>query len=703
MREIKTEEEMFSSNGDDDQWLRQWAEPDDFKDVSKVKLSEELKQEVVNEDIERDLETPSINRVHLPTSTREPHFISCKEEETRHLGADKESAKVNEFRSKQKRRCNNQNDTKTADRMSAVKRRHYIDKLIGDLCQHAPESEMVANMCVLQCPECNESIKGWYVLRRHYRIRHRSKHFKMTQVKDIVSMPVCHTCKICSEKVLCDTRFMERHLHQHNLNISQYAKELGVKVQTPNSTDKAHTVDKIARLCRDAPVSKEVSNKCKFQCPTCHESLTGWNALYCHISKKHKTKKPGLVKIDELTLLSVRHICQICSENVLCDTYFMSRHLKKHNMNISQYRKKFNTSTKNLSGDVIGNLCVYECPECGVKMADKGNFSQHQKKHVYVKSSEANRNLIKKVYHRCKLCDRQILCTLHYVQVHLKASHNICLEEYCKKTGCTISKRSKSFSSSFIKTLKISRKMLNLCLYSCNLCSETFVSFSTFRKHMADHGETPLKHLSTYLVKGSSYQCEKCHKLILCDIGVIHKHLKQVHNLSNMAVGSASNMSTRLAQYRSFCDDFIKGTPVSMTKWSKSSLPLNSIDMREVSSSLGNLCRFKCQKCDSYEFSNWLAIVRHHKKIHNCSISYSPTLLSVARCHQCLICPTGILSDRSFLIMHLSTYHKMKLTKYERIFREHGGKILPSFRVWMKAEDNKLYEEIVSYTDGQGK
>ncbi len=209
-----------------------------------------------------------------------------------------------------------------------------------------------------------------------------------------------------------------------------------------------------------------------------------------------------------------------------------------------------------------------------------------------------------------------------------------------------------------------------------------YFSSKLFKLHFKKHKPKELKVLSTYITKGFSYKCYKCPKLMLCDKNFIQAHMFAAHNIKWK--DTSTLLFSQIPNYKNISDFFKKRTPISSVVWETNVLPINQIPLNEVTSRIGNLCSFQCPKCNTNKFSSWYKLVQHCKKVHNYKVCYDYSLVSVATCHSCLLCPNAILSDRAFLCYHLQNVHKVSLTKYEQIYLQNGGEVLPTYRDWLK-------------------
>ncbi len=172
---------------------------------------------------------------------------------------------------------------------------------------------------------------------------------------------------------------------------------------------------------------------------------------------------------------------------------------------------------------------------------------------------------------------------------------------------------------------------------------------------------------------------------MLCDRYTIYKHLQDAHCMTRENQNFPASDS-KMQEYEILCSQFKKSTPTSLTYWYKPTLPINEIPMHEVTSRIGNLCTFTCQKCDSKDLPSWSVLRQHYKTVHKCGVHYNPSMAKEARCHSCLLCPTAVLNDRYFIAIHLKDCHKKGLPEYERAFLQKGGESLPPYQSWRENE-----------------
>ncbi len=581
----------------------------------------------------------------------------------------------------------------------------YSDKVIG-------------NLCFYRCDICKDVFTSKFNFSQHCKT---IEFCKKSQISTKIANEVYHKCKICQKAFLCLLSVLKPHFKKvHKLSVEDYCNKTGCVLDTKScdgisiknsSAENPFTLNngdvlqddnsilkasnrtrflyvsmQVKKLCQGAVASERVGNQCWFQCMECGKQKQGWSILNDHMKMTH-SKNIFLTQVSKLITKAVRHKCKVCSEKMLCDDIFIRRHLASHKISKSQYIKNYCINTGKIvtnSDNVIGNLCVFQCDDCKKRFDNWALFKSHKKRTSHCRNIKPKESLIKKVCHKCKLCNKQVNCDKKWLYGHFLSCHGISMEEYCKKTGCSMARAENdiSVSKSYLQSLELSNNLNKTCVFTCDICSKVFYTSVAFKQHFKLHRPKKLKAYSTYITKGFSYQCRKCSKLMLCDKRLIRNHMYEAHNLIWKDTGNLPFM--QIDQYKIVCDLFKRSTPVSSVTWETKILPIEQIPISEVTSKIGNLCSFQCPRCNSKEYSSWIDLVNHCKKVHDFVVSYSYSFVSVARCHSCLLCPKAILSDRTFLCAHLQYMHKITLTKYEQIYRQNGGDVLPTFPDWLR-------------------
>ncbi len=444
---------------------------------------------------------------------------------------------------------------------------------------------------------------------------------------------------------------------------------------------------------------REISNMCSFSCYECEKVSRGWLPWWRHYSEMHKTKKLHSADTHKLITRTVIHVCKICAENVLCDNIFVKNHLTKHKMKISEYKKLIKQHPSKILPDVeysntiIGNLCIYECQTCKQEFTSRTLFTRHLNELSHGKVIDISLNFKKKVFHECKLCGTTILCDNNILHGHFRYKHAMKPSDYCKQTGCTMDKI-REFPIDFLKSLKQSKVIINSCEFACNVCGIKFNNLNYFKYHFKKHrGQQLSKPLTTYLTKALSYQCEKCHKWLLCDVSKIRDHWKSAHKFNLKQ--KLSSASTHETEYNKLWFAFTQKTPTVSNISEYSVAPVSSFSLHLLTSRIGNLCIFTCPNCsETQEFKSFYDLNEHSKNIHKKRIKYNQNLVAVARYHACLICPKAVLSDRYFLKAHVVYWHKLNLEKYINTFRQNGGEVLPTFQEWKRQKTYSTHRKI---------
>ncbi len=444
---------------------------------------------------------------------------------------------------------------------------------------------------------------------------------------------------------------------------------------------------------QDSPVSHRPENLCSYKCPKCGKLLNSWNSFKDHSRRTSKCASRVLMsRVKEHVSKTVHYACKLCSSSVLCDLTFIKSHIyNSHKMRLLEYMQIFYPKNidyapnRTYSKHEIGNLCVYQCEQCEKQFPAWSSLRRHAKFASHEISSKRNKkNSPKIVYHQCKVCNKVLICEHSVLQVHMEKTHLLSLKGYCKKYLCLLVEKKEEIES-ILKSLQVSNSVGNLCEFKCSKCNSYFFSGTSFKAHRlkARHNFSANESLTQSLVRGFSYKCDKCSNVLLCDRQIIFHHMKTSHSVNIRK----NYPNLHLKQYNEFCKAFAKDIPVSSFVYGQLILPVTKIPIKEITSIIGNLCKFSCPHCDIWSSHCYASLMRHLKTIHQGPAKYSPSLVKLARYHSCLLCPKAVLNDRYVLKNHLKSRHDRSIKEYENIFKRHGGKTLPSFRTWIKEKD----------------
>ncbi len=467
-------------------------------------------------------------------------------------------------------------------------------KVLSSFVEEAPISNTrTSGMCTFKCSDCPNTYHGWGAFYRHMKLQH-DKNIKMSENEMYLTKVFVYICKICSEKVLCDSAFIFLHLRRrHKIRMSAYREKFNLKKETTSV------------LVANAPVSETAApGMCTFKCPECNSQHANYNRFSLHMRYQHET---SVKMVESETYLSkvMVHVCKICSSRILSDSIFMSDHFnQKHKLTLQEYRLKYiegkvsndlvesreelvenvkyghnnisqiyynkvleaskrqeaiaqnikktyysqaNKGENNnvtarkfvsildkapLSENATAGLCLFKCLQCTFQNTTWMYFTQHMRKvhQKAVKMSEYEKFASKAFVHVCKVCSDKVLCDSVHFSKHFR-QHGLSIKEYrqkyfdkCKTKEAWKAKLEEIMQKGTLYVIKIG----NLCSFKCSKCAKVFKSITVLRKHCRDTKCHVYNNdcLYKYLDKVVTHKCKLCSKLLLCDWGIIHSHIK---------------------------------------------------------------------------------------------------------------------------------------------------------------------------------
>ncbi len=436
-------------------------------------------------------------------------------------------------------------------------------------------------------------------------------------------------------------------------------------------------------LCLNAPVSDTFSDKCFYKCLECNDTFTSWKRLRRHSLRNHSIAI-SYAQVGKLIVKAESYVCKICSARLLCDNTFLYRHLTRHKMTVGQYARKFVASREQPEGvsyeyseKVIGNLCSYKCKGCSLEFKCQKSLLKHQDRFFMCKQTETTSNMILIVYHHCKLCKRKIVCSATNLKRHFRGCHNLSLEEYCSKTGCTIDKNSNKsripvhdhenlenaandsekmllrsslesnnrrvvyvtnkIIANLCKNAPVSKGTFNGCMFQCQKCLEQFKDWESLRRHTKKvHHVNNLSVIDVqkFISKTTCYICKICSAKLLCDSTFITRHLINFHDM-------------RLGQYGSKYEPMFYSTSLETTYSEKV---------------IGNLCLYECEECKQL-FDNPTSFNHHRSKYLHASKTFTQSLAKRV-CHKCKLCNKSVICSKVALKCHFQSCHKLSIKEY---------------------------------------
>ncbi len=201
-----------------------------------------------------------------------------------------------------------------------------------------------------------------------------------------------------------------------------------------------------------------------------------------------------------------------------------------------------------------------------------------------------------------------------------------------------------------IRLATISDKVENLCRYKCPKCDWTFVSRSQLAYHFGktlhvNNNNKTRNCFDMYLIHAVMHKCKVCSKRILCDKHMINMHIRSCHKINFMVDYKLMTLTEQKAYKERF--DETKKT-------------LRSIKDYSQSESVGNLCLYKCKKCDKI-FETKTNLKNHFRQSFHATekeINFDNYLIKTT-IHKCKICSTIMLCEIVVIRDHMK--HTLKM------------------------------------------
>ncbi len=320
-----------------------------------------------------------------------------------------------------------------------TKRPTKFDKYMAELCQRASVVSSTENQVVYKCPDCKTLLYSYFTLYTHIKSTgHFKRNTSMFQLKGFIEKLVCHECKICHEKLLCDGHFIRRHvMRNHNVTRLDYIRRFSVGKEKI-----------IMTLINNAPLSNVIDNQCQYTCPVCKKNYICYQNINQHFrSTNHrKSSMPSKKFLTKVVL----HQCHLCSHKMLCERTFIAKHLKSvHKVSLEKY---VNDTGFKQAGFIMGktrkflevhaltapvsktvtNMCQYACNTCSYTNSSWSTFKNHLLRTCHG-PCQVIKYLTKTVLHQCHLCDKTLLCDKHHIQKHITRDHQMQMQDYSAK------------------------------------------------------------------------------------------------------------------------------------------------------------------------------------------------------------------------------------------------------------------------------
>ncbi len=296
--------------------------------------------------------------------------------------------------------------------------------------------------------------------------------------------------------------------------------------------------------------------------------------------------------------------------------------------------------------------CVFKCSKCAETHSSWAVLTTHMKKKHKEKISASNFELflVKATVHNCRICSKAILCDSDFLKNHLVSCHSLNIGEYRKLYNCDMDWKRKN--QEILQTARCSENIIgNFCTFKCIHCNKYFKSMSALTSHTSVSRsrsgnctkKLQVNQLCDYLDKAVTHKCKICSELILCDNEFIKQHASNTHGIKNVTEYCA----------QTGCKVESKVEEVASAKGGR------------TKKSVGNFCKYTCQKC-GFVAQTWYCMSKHLKSKSHWSSSGKRWLIYINKVvmHQCLTCKKTILNERTFLEDHLRKNHQETLPEY---------------------------------------
>jgi hypothetical protein len=126
----------------------------------------------------------------------------------------------------------------------------------------------VGNLCIFQCTKCQREFHTYKTLIKHLREKSHGCYSIGKNINDNLKFCkklVGHECRVCHERKICDTSYLEAHFFKrHKISsVSDYCRIFGVQKR------KLKVIPE--HLLATEELSTTIGDLCKFECHICKE------------------------------------------------------------------------------------------------------------------------------------------------------------------------------------------------------------------------------------------------------------------------------------------------------------------------------------------------------------------------------------------------------------------------------------------------
>ncbi len=350
------------------------------------------------------------------------------------------------------------------NRNSEISQKH---KLLKSL-ENAKVSNTVQNLCKYQCPKCYKIYKTCNSISLHFR---NTKHVlwlhKISNTSDYLIQIAAFQCNLCNRKILCNIKSIFNHFKNiHNiLSIKEYCAKNNIEYNSKQDKFKEDFNLFYTNHPKKQHISKNIENLCIYNCSQCDYVSRMWKNMSQHFtSTGHGPFQTPTQCVTEVNFYK----CQLCDKVMLCDLSFISHHVRKHKLTMTQYKRKHQSPQDILKtqfrhklqwfikdipvfkGKSIcilkpqslqscqttkdtGNMSFFKCPVCSRSNMSFSCLVAHSVDRHEVKHFQLKKEYITEArYHKCHICAKIVICDNRILSSHLM-SHKIKLSEYNSK------------------------------------------------------------------------------------------------------------------------------------------------------------------------------------------------------------------------------------------------------------------------------
>ncbi len=296
-------------------------------------------------------------------------------------------------------------------------------------------------------------------------------------------------------------------------------------------------------------------------------------------------------------------------------------------------------------------MCTFKCSECPVTGKCWSYLAKHMKeKHkTNVTMSEVKKFATKVVVHVCKICSETVPCDNNFLVNHFRLKHKLKPKDY-REMYHIEDIREVQFRDMLQNGKSSPTRIGNFCSFRCPQCNKLFRNLQALQRHFTLTKCQLYREilLHKYLEDVVTHNCKICSKLLLCDALSIKKHV------INHDIKGIKEYAENTGCY------FI-------CKSDKETVFDENAKKAKVSQKIGNLCTYKCDKCNSVTGS-WIRMRKHLNtaghlgtlKIWKIWCIYIDKIVM----HKCLICKEKVVNDKFFIQSHLQRKHQKTLLHY---------------------------------------